>query len=147
MLQQRDPDHPVAILFNLILEPNREKIIRTARNDYSRIRHADLSETHRAVYGKIFIHWLMQRLRSLTRKEIDIMLDIMAPLKETRAYKDIAEEARDELLEERLGYEINLLRELRDEGSLTEQAYAERVAPLERELTVVRARRAESQEA
>ncbi len=64
------------------------------------------------------------------------MLGILTPLEETRAYKDIA----NETLEKRLPREIELLRELRDEGSLTEEAYLRKVDLLEKELAEIRAR-------
>ena len=63
----------------------------------------------------------------------------MTPFKETRLYKDIADEVR----EEDLVQQINMLERLREQGALTQDAHQKEVAPLEKELDVIRARRAE----
>ncbi len=144
LLRERDPDHPVATLFTLILETNTQKIERAAARDYARIMKADLPKPQREVYAKLYLYWLAQRLGNLSREEVRKMTEItMTPFKETRLYKDIAGEVRDEVREEDLVRQINMLERLREQGALTQDIHQKELAPLEKELAVIRARRAE----
>jgi len=73
-----------------------------------------------------------------------VLTHTMSSLEETRFYKDIADEVRQEdaekHLEERLEHELNLLRELKEEGSLTLEAFDRKKKLIEQELATIRVR-------
>jgi predicted transposase YdaD len=91
-LRRQNQADPLAGLFELVLEPDPEKVREKASGNYHNIEVSGLPARTRRTYGKIYIYWLMQRLKNLTREEVHSMLGIMTPLKETRAYQDIAQE-------------------------------------------------------
>ena len=139
-LRKQEPHHPVVALFGLLIE-SKEKLKSASRKGYLSIQNAALSERLRDTYAKIYAYWLMQRLNELSRKEVDEMLGILTPLKETRAYKDIRDEVRNEVREEYYVQELSRLSELCKKGSLTEQGYREVAGSIEQELAQIRARR------
>jgi predicted transposase YdaD len=86
---------------------------------------------------------MMQGFKELTREELRIMLGILTPLEETRAYKDIFSEGKKEGKKEgqkqgeRRGEivgRIKTLREMFEQGDIPESKYLARVKPLEDEL-------------
>jgi predicted transposase YdaD len=92
------------------------------------------------------MYWLMQRLKGMSREEVDRMLGILTPLKETRAYKDIAAEVLGEAREEfevTLIEDLNRWRNLKNQNPPPEmgQQIQEAIENLERRLAEFRAKR------
>ena len=67
------------------------------------------------------------------------------PFKETRLYKDIADEVRDEVSAERLTHVIERLKRLHNRGALLDEDFQAEISPLEKELEFARGRRTEQE--
>ncbi|NEX22875.1 DUF2887 domain-containing protein [Thiorhodococcus mannitoliphagus] len=84
----REPDNPyVAVLAPLVLRKN---VLRTRMAAlWQSIHRAPLAEPERATLSTILEFWLIERFHDLTPEEIHAMLNVLLPIEETRAYKEI----------------------------------------------------------
>jgi len=138
-IEAREVGHPLAVLLNLILEPDPERLRERANTDFKHLMSSELEERQRETYGKLYVYWLTQRLKDMTREEVKRMLDIsMTPLKETRFYKDIA----DEVNADRIEKEIKRMNLLRERGALPEEEYKSILKDLHGELEEINIRKA-----
>jgi predicted transposase YdaD len=91
-LAERSPNHPLVAAFQPLLAESEAELEQTAGGFFRSIKSSKLKRGVKDALEEVFLSWLIQRLPSRTRQEIEKMLIGELPeLVETRAGKDLIE--------------------------------------------------------
>ena len=117
----QNPNNPyMAALSTLVL--SKESLRQQAPRLWQTIQKAPLEPDIRETLSEILSFWFFERFKSLSKEEVWKMLQVLTPLKETRAYQEIFSEGRTE--GETMGKAKSLKRLLtRRFGSLPDWAF------------------------
>jgi predicted transposase YdaD len=89
----REPNNPyLAVLAPLVLES--DLLRQKAPELWQAIQQAPVTPEIRENLSEILAFWFFEHFKSLTKKEIWAMLNVLTPLQETRAYQEIFAEGR-----------------------------------------------------
>jgi len=92
---EREPNNPyMAVLSTLVLPT--ELLRQQAPRLWQTIQKAPLEPDTRETLSEILSFWFFERFKSLNKEEVWKMLQVLTPLKETRAYQEIFSEGRSE---------------------------------------------------
>ncbi len=93
-LRKRKPNSPLLRVFAPLIE-KKAKLEKNAATHYREIRDNEkLNDHQREVYGEVFIYLLLERFKDKPPKDFPAMIAELTPLKETRFYKEVQEEAQ-----------------------------------------------------
>jgi predicted transposase YdaD len=90
-LRQRNPDHPLANVFEPLLEPNDATLETVAADHYRALKQCDLDDRRRELLLDVFLNWLEQRFQTKSKKEIEIMLLLteLPDIRDTQTGRDL----------------------------------------------------------
>ncbi len=93
MLEQlaiRTPNHPLAAVFQPLVEKNRDLLERNAAKYYNQIRVNAPDERTKSKLLAVFVDWVMQRFNDRGKQEIEkMLLGELPDLRDTQAGKDL----------------------------------------------------------
>ena len=90
----REPDNPYLAVFAPLVLRAEPELRQQAPRLWQTIQQAPLEPDTREALGEILAFWMFERFKSLTKKEIWTMLQVLTPLEQTRAYQEIFAEGR-----------------------------------------------------
>jgi predicted transposase YdaD len=91
-LAERSPDHPLVAAFQPLLAESETELEQNAGGFFRSIKTSKLKRGVKEALEEVFVNWLIQRLPTRTRQEIEKMLVGELPeLVETRAGQDLIE--------------------------------------------------------
>jgi len=142
VLAELTSDHPLVATFKPLVEHNKKNLKQQALECLQNIRKADLKPNQKAALEDVFLSWLTQRFKSLTKKEITAMFGFDTPVEETVFYKEVLHEGemRGEIrgkiegIITRITKEISSYQQLHEQGYLPLAVYEEKVKALNDEL-------------
>lgn len=88
-LLNKEPDNPFVVVFAPLIFEDENLLKHQAPHLWQTIHTALLPDTIRANLKQILEFWFFERFRTLTYQEVLAMLQILTPLEETHAYKEI----------------------------------------------------------
>ena len=134
-----------------MLESDQSILEAEASDCLKNIRKSDLELEQKTALEDVFLSWLMQRFKNLTKKEIRTMFGFDTPVEETVFYKEVFQEGVTEgeikgKIEGEIKGKIKLIDEhislfsrLHDQKSLTDDAYHLEVDKLREERRTLQA--------
>ena len=103
-LAERSPNHPLVAAFQPLLAESEAELEQNAGGFFRRIKTSKLKREVKEALEEVFLSWLIQRLPTRTRQEIEKMLIGELPeLVETRAGQDLIEIGVERGLAESVG--------------------------------------------
>ena len=89
-LRRRNPQHPLANVFEPLLEPSDATLETVAAHHYRALKQCNLDDQRRELLMDVFLNWLEQRFQNKSKQEIEIMLLGELPdLRDTRSGRDL----------------------------------------------------------
>jgi len=89
-LELRNPHHPLVAVFKPLIVEDEVALAEMAHEYYRDISTSSLDETSRAALADVFVNWLLQRFKHMTRKEIEMLIISELPdLEDTTAGKEL----------------------------------------------------------
>ncbi len=89
-LSDKVPDHPLIAVFQPLIEPNEEILQTKASQWYNQLSNLEIDERTKTVLLSVFVDWILQRFKTLGKKEIEQMVTgQLTPLEETQAGKEL----------------------------------------------------------
>ncbi|MDJ0837196.1 MAG: DUF2887 domain-containing protein [Acidobacteriota bacterium] len=131
-LRELGEDHPLYAVFQPFLEQNEETVKANAAQWLKVIRKAPLAKDERACLEEVFLSWLTQRFKTLSKKEIMKMFGFDTPVEETVFYKEVKQEAWDECEKQSNKRAVNAfearLKGFLEKGIISEEVYQQEVS-------------------
>ncbi len=125
-----DPDHPLVAAFQPLLVERENELERTAGGFFRRIKTCKLKKGVKEALEEVFLSWLLQRLPTRSKQEIEKMLVGELPeLVDTRAGQDLIKIGEEHGLTEGLAEAVLIVLEAK-QGRLT-KALRHRIRALE----------------
>jgi len=89
-LEQRNPHHPLVAVFKPLVVEDEVTLAEMAKEYYRDINTSSLDESSRTAMADVFLNWLLQRFKQMTRKEIEMLIISELPdLEDTTAGKEL----------------------------------------------------------
>lgn len=90
-LRNRHPQHPLANVFEPLLEPDDATLESKAADHYRALKQCDLDDRRREVLLDVFLNWLEQRFQKKSKKEIETMLSPyeLPDIRDTQTGRDL----------------------------------------------------------
>ncbi|MDJ0835031.1 MAG: DUF2887 domain-containing protein [Acidobacteriota bacterium] len=127
-------DHPLYAVFQPFLESNTSIVETKAKDWLNTIRNAPLSTDKIECLEEVFISWLTQRFKDLSKKEVMMRFGFDTPVEETVLYMEAKQEGLEEGEEKANKRALNAfetrLKTLLDKGDITPEVYQQEISAM-----------------
>ncbi len=92
-LRKKDPRHPLVAAFEPVFEKRQSRLAAKARTCYNSIQKSSLPAPAQEACLAIFLSWMTERFKKLSRKEFTMILNL-PPISKTRIGRELLAEGR-----------------------------------------------------